>query len=149
MLEKFDLDRCETREQIEEAIVRLAYPLSPRLGRWLSIPIELLRSGFRGVMPILQRRIEADRDAAIALRYYKAWGVEILHRYGDARTGFEVLVALYDATAYVIFIGSDDLLDWRRNLSQRFPGLRAYCANHNQVTIALGKALKRDRKSVV
>ena len=117
------LDRCTTASQIREAIAKtIAYFHSP------------IANQFGRRSPGLQSAIE---------RFQHRHNIKILDTYGDRCTGLELVEIDWVGVPYLVFVGSDDVWDWWRNIVERRPGQAAFKRNRKPIGRALADLLDR------
>jgi len=139
-----ELLACKTRSQQEEALTKqISCALSPAIGRWLSWPLMLARKGPIAIGDIVQREIYFAGEARSAKRFCDEWGIELVSAYGDRRSGFELLAYKWGDRGELVFIGSDDALDWWRNLTDKAIGLSAFTRNLPEISRAIASLLER------
>lgn len=119
-----ELLACKSRSQQEEALTKqISCALSPVIGRWLSWPLMFARRGLIAIADIARHERALANEARSAKRFCDEWGVELISVYGDRRSGFELLACKWGDRGELVFVGSDDALDWWHNLTDKAIGL--------------------------
>ena len=138
-----DLLAVTDRAHVAEAITKpIAYTLSPRIGELARSVFQVARSP-RSLFSIWQRQAKHQADHEIALKFLERGNIELVSVYGDRWSGFELLAFKEGDRGHLVFVGSDDALDWWRNLSDRSIGWPAFNRNRDAVTDAIYELLKR------
>jgi hypothetical protein len=139
-----DLLTVTDRAHVGEAITKpIAYTLSPRIGELARSVFQVARSP-RSILSIWQRQAQHQANREIALQFLERWNIELVSVYGDRRSGFELLAFKEGDYGHLVFLGSDDALDWWCNLSDRSIGWPAFTRNRDAVVDAIYELLKRD-----
>lgn len=125
---------CQSQDQIEEAIAKpIAYAFAPRAGGWVGAVATVAKHRWSSPGVIARQWSQRQRDKTIAQSFCDAHQITLKWLFADWRTGFEMLVFAWQGRAYIVPIGSNDPLDWRRNLTQHSVGLKA--TQHDQEAI--------------
>lgn len=145
-----DLPYCRSLPQIEEALAKpVAYALSGSVGAWAKIAALTVRHKWRAPIEIAKWQAQRNSDRRAARDFLRVWGVRELWSYTDRRTGFELLVFRSGQRRYIVCVGSNDPLDWQRNLTNREVGVAAYERNRDAVQSAIFHASTNEPIEIV
>lgn len=132
------LPPCQSQAQIEEAIAKpIAYAFAPRAGGWGGMAATVAKHWWSSPAVIAHQWSQRQRDKEIAQSFCDAHQITLEWSVSDWRTGFELLVFSWQGRAYIVPIGSNDPLDWRRNLTQHSVGISATQRNRDAILKAL------------
>lgn len=144
------LPLCQSQAQIEEAIAKpVAYTFAPRAGGWIGMTATVVKHRWSSPGVIARQWNQRQRDKAISQSFCDAHQITLEWSFSDWRTGFELLVFAWQERAYIVPIGSNDPLDWRRNLTQHSVGLKATQRNREAILKALAIVGRLEPSEVV
>jgi len=143
-----DLNNVQTDPEVAEALAKpIGYALSPRLWIGLRALFACFRTP-RSLCKIADRAKKSEADRHIARQFIEVRGIKRLSAFGDPRSGFELLTFVWGETGILVFVGSDDLLDWKRNLFDRAIGLPAFLSNQYRVSRAIERLRARGCRTI-